>query len=54
MIKAADSDADAVEAGKPGLEKQKMLSEVLDMMTKYSIKFRSTIVLKRYLKETLS
>lgn len=34
MAKAADADYDAVEAGKPALEKQKMLPEVIDMLTK--------------------
>lgn len=34
MARAADTDCDAIEAGRPALEKQKMLPEVLDMLTK--------------------
>lgn len=34
MAKAADGDCDSVEAGQPALEKQKMLHEVIDMLTK--------------------
>jgi hypothetical protein len=34
MAQAADSDCDAVEAGQAALQKQKMLHEVVDMLTK--------------------
>ncbi len=34
MLKAADEDNDLVEAGNPALNKQKMLSEVQDFLTK--------------------
>jgi len=39
MGKAADMDCDSVEAGRPALEKQKMLAEVVDMLTKYGCVF---------------
>jgi transcription factor SPN1 len=34
MARAADNDCDAIEAGRPALEKQKMLAEVLETLMK--------------------